>query len=98
MAKNEEVKNARPAEENTPTPAPSETKPTPTSAPPTLKAPKFPVERLRQDCLKLFSVTTSTYDGATYNLEGEYAVEEMREHIKKWLNTPVPIGTRKERK
>ena len=87
MADKDKAKNAEPAAEEKPAPAPS-----------TTPAAKFPIERLRRDCAKLFKVTTSTYDGATYGLKGEFTVEEMQNHIKKWLNTPVPTGARKERK
>lgn len=53
------------------------------------KAPKFSVERLRADAFKLFGVSQSTYAGATYNLSGEYTVEEMRSHIEDWLKKEV---------
>lgn len=53
------------------------------------KSPKFSVTRLRKDCLKLFGVTVSTFDGATKGLSGEFSVEEMAERIKKWLNKPL---------
>lgn len=54
------------------------------------KPPKFSVKRLRKDCLKLFGVTVSTFDGATRGLCGEFSVEEMAERIKKWLSKPIP--------
>lgn len=49
----------------------------------------FPIERLKKDCLQLFGVTTSTFDGATHTLKGEYTVEEIRAKIMKWKNTQV---------
>lgn len=60
--------------------------------------PKFAIERLRRECLSLFDVTVSTFDGATFGLKGEYSVEEMRVHIKKWQNMRVePVKkTKKE--
>ena len=45
---------------------------------------KFPIEKLRANCLKLFGVTSSTFDGATYGLKGEYTVEEIKNTIEKW--------------
>lgn len=51
--------------------------------------PKFPVSRLREKCFVLFGVTTSTFDGATYGLDGEYTVEEMKDKIAKWQNKEV---------
>lgn len=51
--------------------------------------PKFSVERLKKDAFELFGVSQSTYAGATYNLSGEYTVEEMRSHINKWLKKEV---------
>jgi len=51
--------------------------------------PKCSVARLRQDCLKLFGVTTSTYDGATFGLGGEFTVGEMRERIEEWGKCPI---------
>lgn len=52
-------------------------------------APKFSVIRLREKCLKLFGVTQSTFDGATYGLNGEYTVEEMKTIIAKWQDKEV---------
>lgn len=56
----------------------------PQSAPDKKPAPKFSIERLRQNCVELFGITSSTYDGAVHKLEGEFTVEEMKAHIKKW--------------
>ena len=58
--------------------------------------PKFTVERLRRDCLRLFGVTFSTFDGATYGLTDTYTVEEMRSIINKWQNTRVIPANKKE--
>ena len=38
---------------------------------------------------KLFGVTTSTFDGATYNLKGKYTVSEMKAIIDRWKNKEV---------
>lgn len=45
---------------------------------------KFSIDKLREHCLTLFGVSSSTFDGATYGLDGEYTVEEMRNIIAKW--------------
>ena len=52
-------------------------------------APKFSIGKLRSKCLELFGVTTSTFDGATHGLDGEYTVEEMKYTIAKWKNTNI---------
>ena len=52
-------------------------------------APKFTVEQLRPHALDLFGLTQSTYAGATHNLDVEYTVEEMKNHIDKWLKKEV---------
>lgn len=48
--------------------------------------PKFPLEKLRENCLKLFGVTQSTFDGASHGLSGEYTVSEMKKIIAVWQN------------
>ncbi|MEG1564679.1 MAG: hypothetical protein RR365_13280 [Bacteroides sp.] len=51
---------------------------------------RFGLDRLRQSCRSLFGVTTSTFDGAAYELaEKDYTVDEMAEHIKEWQGRPV---------
>lgn len=60
--------------------------------------PKFSIERLRRDSLRIFNVTVSTFDGATHGLKGEFTVEEMRDHIKKWNEKRVLPATKKEGK
>lgn len=48
--------------------------------------PKFKVEKLRANSMKLFSVTTSTFDGAMYgHKETEMTIAEARAVINKWL-------------
>lgn len=54
------------------------------TATPKEEAAKFSVEKLRENCLTLFGVTTSTFDGATNGLSGDYTVEEMRKNIAEW--------------
>jgi len=52
-------------------------------------APKFPIEKLRYNCFALFGVTTSTFDGATHGLNGEFTVDEMKKTIEKWQNKAI---------
>lgn len=48
--------------------------------------PKFKVEKLRANSMKLFSITTSTFDGAMYgHKETEMTISEARAVINKWL-------------
>lgn len=61
------------------------------TAAPENKPAKFPLERLRQDCLKIFNVTTSTFDGATSGKTEEYTVDEVKEFIKGWQKTPIKL-------
>ena len=46
-------------------------------------------EKLRLNCRRLFGVSTSTFDGATYGLTEKYTVEEMRAHIEAWKKKGV---------
>lgn len=46
--------------------------------------PRFSKDQLRKNCLKLFGVTPSTFDGAAYGVEKKLTVDEMREHISEW--------------
>lgn len=77
-----------------------ETAATPTNTPPApeqqpAKEPVFSLERLRRDCFKVFGVTTSTFDGATYGLKGEFTVKELRDKIHAWQNKQVFPASKK---
>ncbi len=48
-------------------------------------APKFSVEKLGENCQKLFGISKSTFDGAASGLKNEYTVQEMKDIISKWL-------------
>lgn len=50
-----------------------------------VSAPKFSIEKLRENCQKLFGISRSTFDGAASGLENEYTVQEMKENISKWM-------------
>ena len=53
------------------------------------KAEKFSLDNLRDNCYELFGVSTSTFDGATYGLVGEFTVDEMKTKINFWLKKPI---------
>ena len=55
----------------------------------TSPSPKFTIEKLRENSLKLFGVTQSTFDGVTYGLNGEYTVSDMKKIITNWQNKEV---------
>lgn len=55
----------------------------------TSPSPKFTIEKLRENSLKLFGVTQSTFDGVTYGLKGEYTVSDMKKIITNWQNKEV---------
>lgn len=47
---------------------------------------RFSVSTLRDNCVKLFGCTTSTFDGAFFGCtDKEYSIEEAKGIIKKWL-------------
>lgn len=49
---------------------------------------KFKIEKLRENSMKLFGITTSTFDGAMYGQNAaELTVEEARKIINEWLGT-----------
>lgn len=67
-----------------------------TKAPASVEAPekgglekKFAVDKLRENCRRLFGVSTSTFDGATYGMTGKYTVEELKAHIEAWKKRGV---------
>ena len=60
------------------------------------KKPVFPLERLRRDCFKLLGVTTSTFDGATFGLDGEFTVDGIKKIIENWQNKPILLGAKKK--
>lgn len=51
--------------------------------------PKYSIEELRSNCVALFGVTSSTFDGATYGLNGDYTVDEMKQVIEKWQKKSI---------
>lgn len=45
---------------------------------------KYSIDKLRENCLLLFGVSVSTFDGATHNITGDFTVDEMKDTLKKW--------------
>jgi len=60
-------------------------------APEEKKAPEFTIARLREDCAKLFGVTSCVFDGATRSVDAKktFTVEAMKTHIKEWMAKPA---------
>lgn len=51
---------------------------------------KFPYEVLKENCMRLFHVTSSTFIGATIGKEnGSYSIPEMQRLIDDWLKKEV---------
>lgn len=47
---------------------------------------KYKVEKLRENCMQLFGITTSTFDGAFYgSKETEMTISEANATVNKWL-------------
>ena len=56
----------------------------------TSQEPKFTLGKLRENCKKIFGVTQSTFDGATYGIEGEeFTVAEIKKTIEEWKRKEV---------
>lgn len=52
--------------------------------------PKYELKKLRENCVKLFGVTTSTFDGAMHSCnEKELTVNEAKKRIDTWLKRHV---------
>lgn len=52
----------------------------------TANEPKYSVDKLRQNAIRLFEVSQSTFDGAMYgHAETEYTVKEAEAIINEWL-------------
>lgn len=51
-------------------------------------SPVFAVGKLRSNCVELFGVTSSTFDGAMYghDLDKQYSVDEVKKIISAFLN------------
>ena len=54
---------------------------------------KYTVAKLRGNCMQLFGVTTSTFDGAMHgHNKAVYSVGETKEIIEKWLKGSAKGG------
>lgn len=52
----------------------------------TANEPKYSVNKLRKNAIRLFNVSQSTFDGAMYgHTETEYTVKEAEAIIREWL-------------
>lgn len=51
----------------------------------------YEYSQIRKDCLKLFGITTSTFDGATtdINKQNSYTIQEVQDVINNWLKKEV---------
>lgn len=50
---------------------------------------KYGLDNLRKNCLTLFNVSTSVFDGAVTGLTGEYTISEAKNIIEKWKTKEV---------
>lgn len=58
--------------------------------------PKFPYDVLKDNCVKLFGVTSSTFIGATIGMEGkEYSINHIKNIIDGWLKKPINMKEEK---
>lgn len=55
--------------------------------------PVYTLDKLRKYCVELFGVTSSTFDGATNDLDGgkEYTKEDIKRHIESCLAKEVKV-------
>lgn len=44
----------------------------------------YAIEKLRANCRRLFGVSTSTFAGATYGMDGYYTVKQIKSRIEAW--------------
>ncbi len=53
--------------------------------------PVYEYLQIRKDCLKLFGVTTSTFDGVTADMDTQnsYTIQEVQDTINNWLKKEV---------
>lgn len=52
---------------------------------PAQEAVKFSVEQLRKHCVRLFDVSSSTFDGAMYGHTEPMTLDEAKAIVKEWL-------------
>ncbi len=50
---------------------------------------KYNLGDLRKNCLELFNVSTSVFDGAVMGLVGKYTISEIKNIITKWKDKEV---------
>lgn len=49
----------------------------------------FSLSVLRKGAAELFGISTSTFDGATVGLEGDYSISEIKNHISEFLKSKI---------
>lgn len=60
-----------------------------TKTKPSEKAEKYSLETLRENSYELFGISSSAFDGASFGLEGEFTIDEMKKKVNTWLNKPL---------
>ena len=50
---------------------------------------QYTIEQLGLNCLKLFGVTQSTFDGATNGMTGKHSIEGIKKVLKLWQKKEV---------
>lgn len=53
---------------------------------------RFSLDQLRENSVKLFGVTKSTFDGATVGLKGNFTIGDINKKITAWKNRPIKGG------
>lgn len=57
----------------------------------TAPAVRYGKDKLRRNCVKLFNVPQSTFDGAFFGRTGPFTVEEARGILNAWLSEPAAL-------
>lgn len=50
---------------------------------------KYSVEMLRAHCVKIFGITSSTFDGAFYGHDEDMTIKEAKKVVNDWLGKEV---------
>ena len=60
-----------------------------TTLKPTEQGQKYSIPQLQKNAYELFGVSSSTFAGATLDLDGEYTVDEVKKIISDWKKKEV---------
>jgi len=52
---------------------------------------KYELSKLRENCLPLFGVTTSIFDGATEGVSGQQTIEKTKRTIDEWSGKELRV-------